>query len=102
MFKSAEEAFKIIEDREVRKIKVGRIEYGLARFADELFVFEAACPHMEYDLTRGKVSPAATIVCPWHNYQFRLESGNELEMRCKSLKIKKAFSDSEGRICFRL
>ncbi|MGB3464647.1 MAG: Rieske 2Fe-2S domain-containing protein [Cyclobacteriaceae bacterium] len=100
LFDSIAEGIKIIGNREIKKIRVDRREYGITRYEEEFYVFDVYCPHMEYDLTTGKVSPAATVICPWHNYQFRLQTGIELEDRCKRLVIKKAFSNTEGNLCF--
>ena len=102
MFDSRAKAFKVLADRTIKKIKVGNKEFGISRFADDIYVFEVACPHAAYDLTAGKTSPFGTIVCSWHNYQFSLINGQEIENRCNKLKVVKAYSNALENICFQI
>ena len=100
LFENKEEAFQVLGEREIKKIRVGNKEYGINRFNNEIFVFDIACPHAAYDLTTGKTSPLGTIVCPWHNYQFYLSNGKESQDRCKQLKVEKVHTNQLGNLCF--
>ncbi|MEL6561917.1 MAG: Rieske 2Fe-2S domain-containing protein [Bacteroidota bacterium] len=101
LFENKAQAFQVLAERAIKKIRVDKKEFGISRFNDEIYVFDVACPHAAYDLTSGKTSPLGTIVCPWHNYQYRLNSGEEIENRCGKLKVVKTYYDSSGNICFR-
>ena len=101
LFDKPEEAYQLIRDGQLLPILIDGRPYGLARKGSSLFVFDRACPHAGYDLTTGKLSPAGTIVCPWHNYQFHLYTGKELTERCKALQIQPAFLNEKGQVCYR-
>jgi len=100
LFDSKAIALKTLDERIIKTIKVGKQAYGILRFNEVFYVFDVECPHAGYDLTTGKVSPYGHIVCPWHNYQFRLKGGKELEDRCKHLVIREAYLDGQQRVCF--
>ncbi len=100
LFPSLAHACKTLPNLEIKSIAVNKKQYGIVRVNEEVFVFEKQCPHADYDLTQGKVSPIGAIICPWHNYQFMLKNGEERELRCKSLVINKAyFKDGVGICC---
>ncbi|MEL7219917.1 MAG: Rieske (2Fe-2S) protein [Bacteroidota bacterium] len=100
LFEKIEDAFKIIKDREMVSILVDGQPFGLARFEETLYIFDRACPHAGYDLTNGRLSPLGTIVCPWHNYQFKLANGQELSERCQHLHIQKIEISETGQLCY--
>lgn len=100
LFENKTQAFQVLAERAIKKIRVDKKEFGISRYADDIYVFDIACPHAAYDLTAGKTSPIGTIVCPWHNYQFRLQNGEELEERCSKLKVVKTYYNNSGNICF--
>lgn len=102
LFESNTQAFQVLAERAIKKIRVDQKEFGISRFNDEIYVFDIACPHAAYDLTSGKTSPLGSIVCPWHNYQFRLINGEEIENRCGKLKVVKAYCNDSENICFQL
>ena len=52
----------------------------------EYFAFSDACPHNGESLHKGKVNFMGEIVCPLHEYRFRIQTGKEAEERCRDLK----------------
>ena len=100
LFESTADALQIIQDGQLLPILINNRPFGLARRANALYVFDRACPHAGYDLTTGKLSPAGTIVCPWHNYQFQLQSGQELSEQCTRLKVQQTFLNDKGQVCY--
>jgi len=88
----------------------------VVRVGDEIRVFNATCPHHYASLTNGVVHnlleagapPALTvdrerwvITCPWHRWEYDLESGHALCDRRLRIKL----YDSEvvdGRVVSRL
>jgi len=96
LFESIQEAFDILKNLEIKKIQINQQFYGIVRVNDDIFVFEKDCPHASYDLTQGNISPLGRIVCPWHNYQFKLASGDEISSRCKGLQVTKTYLKEEA------
>lgn len=100
LFENQKQAYQILSERTIKKVRLDNKEFGINRFNNDIYIFDVACPHAAYDLTTGKTSPLGTIVCPWHNYQFSLSNGEESERRCNKLKIKKAYLNDSGNLCF--
>ena len=100
LFENTSDALDIIGDGQLLPILIDKRPFGLARSGKTLYVFDRACPHAGYDLTDGRLSPAGTIVCPWHNYQFRLQGGRELSEQCKALAVQETFINEKGQVCY--
>jgi nitrite reductase (NADH) small subunit len=81
--------------------KVDGVEIGIMRSEGELFAVRNICPHALAPICRGRVRgtmlPTDTVeyhfvmrnrvlVCPWHGYEYSLESGHCL------------FTDVKGRL----
>ena len=49
-------------------------EIALFKVKGEIYALANACPHEGGPLGEGKVK-AATVVCPWHDWEFDLKSG---------------------------
>ena len=77
-----------------RVLKVEDFEFGIYRQGDRLLAYENHCPHDGGPVCQGKVIPRVeemlgadqksrglrfsdrrNIVCPWHGWEFDLESG---------------------------
>jgi nitrite reductase/ring-hydroxylating ferredoxin subunit len=77
-----------------RVLRVDRLEVGIFRQAGRLFAYENRCPHDGGPVCQGKVIPRVeeqlgpdqtsrglrfsskrNIVCPWHGWEFDIESG---------------------------
>jgi len=100
LFESLEEAHRVIPHLAIKPILIHQKPYALARIGEVFYVFDRYCPHAAYDLSQGNISPLKRIVCPWHNYQFSMDSGQEVSSRCKELTIKKAYpKNGEGLFC---
>ncbi|MEO0368825.1 MAG: Rieske (2Fe-2S) protein [Pseudomonadota bacterium] len=54
---------------------------------DEWRAYSTTCPHQLGDLEEATVSEDGTITCPWHGYRFSIESGANLDGKCKNLQI---------------
>ena len=77
-------------------VDVGDTTVGIFRVAGRLFAYENSCPHMGGPVCQGLVIPAVRellddrqvskgyafdesemrIVCPWHGYEFAIETGS--------------------------
>jgi nitrite reductase/ring-hydroxylating ferredoxin subunit len=73
-----------------RVVRVGGREIGVFRAADRFYAVRNRCPHQGGPLCVGRVFPrivseapgrfeladgAPLIVCPWHGWQYDMESG---------------------------
>jgi nitrite reductase/ring-hydroxylating ferredoxin subunit len=79
-----------LEGGMVKPVRVGRLAAGAVLRDDEVFVFQAGCPHRAGPLDKGHVRGTLTagepgemlldeerlvISCPWHNYEYCLRTG---------------------------
>jgi 3-phenylpropionate/trans-cinnamate dioxygenase ferredoxin subunit len=63
-----------LEEGAMKKVSAGGRELLLARTAQNIFCADNRCPHLNGDLSRGKLE-GAVVTCPDHNSQFDLASG---------------------------
>lgn len=50
---------------------------ALTQTKNKFYAFLDSCPHNRVPLSDGKCNIYDEIVCPWHNYRFDLQTGNE-------------------------
>lgn len=86
--------FKSFEDGGCRVLKLGELEVGVFRRGSRLIAWENRCPHYGGPVCQGsifnrveevlaadktardlKFSKDEHIVCPWHGYEYNLETG---------------------------
>jgi len=58
----------------VRPVHVGEKQIAVVRTEQGLFALNGRCPHQGGPLTEGTVCDGA-LRCPWHGYDFRLDTG---------------------------
>jgi nitrite reductase (NADH) small subunit len=82
-------------DGEGRVLAVGDFEVGIFRLGNKLVAYKNECPHYGGPVCQGHVFnqteeilaadktskglhflPTRNIVCPWHGYEFNLETGS--------------------------
>jgi nitrite reductase/ring-hydroxylating ferredoxin subunit len=77
----------------IREVMVGRMRAAAVLHNNRVYVFQAQCPHRGGPLTRGAIRARVTggrpgemvldaerpvVSCPWHNFEFSLETGEAL------------------------
>ena len=86
--------FDEIADGDHRVFSTGKREVGVFRVGDKLFAWENHCPHSGGPVCQGKIFPRVeealddekkslglkfsqrrNIVCPWHGFEFDIETG---------------------------
>jgi 3-phenylpropionate/trans-cinnamate dioxygenase ferredoxin subunit len=82
-----------LEPGRVTAVKVGRLPAGAVRLDGTVHVFQGGCPHRGGPLNKGNLrgrltgpapgemvldSTRPVVACPWHNYEFSLETGRAL------------------------
>lgn len=77
------------EEGAVRLLDVGGLRVGLFRVADDFHALADRCPHRGAPICSGRVvaaleltpdgpelgAPASVIRCPWHKWEFEIETG---------------------------
>jgi nitrite reductase/ring-hydroxylating ferredoxin subunit len=94
-------------------VDVGEKTVGLFRVNGRLFAYENTCPHMGGPVCQGLIIPAVRelindkqvstgyafdesemrIVCPWHGYEFKIETGShpaKESIRLKAVAVEEA------------
>lgn len=92
------DADKIFPNRKIRLIKVGQKRISVVRLQNDFYAFDNNCPHLDYPLSEGIINPTGRVICPWHNYSFNLLTGQESELRCKSLKCYTINRNEKGQL----
>lgn len=95
-------------------IDVGDNTVGIFRVGGRLFAYENTCPHMGGPVCQGLVIPAVRevvneqqvstgyvfdesemrIVCPWHGYEFGIESG--AHPASPAIRLRRVTVEEEG------
>jgi nitrite reductase/ring-hydroxylating ferredoxin subunit len=102
-------ALSDMADGEHRVFAIDTVEVGVFRIGDRLFAYENTCPHAGGPVCQGKIfnrveelltsekkslglrfSTRRNIVCPWHGYEFDIETGvhpGNRAVRLKPVKV---------------
>ena len=95
-------------------VDIGDRTIGIFRVGGRLHAYENTCPHMGGPVCQGLIIPAVRevlndkqvstgyrfdesemrIVCPWHGYEFSIESGSHPAK--ESIRLKRVQVDEEG------
>jgi nitrite reductase (NADH) small subunit len=75
-----------VPQREGRAVVVGEQEIALFNLGDRFLAVDNRCPHKGGPLADGIVS-GSTVVCPLHNWQICLESGEVERPRNEACRI---------------
>lgn len=81
---------KLINLREgySRKFNINNLQLMLVQHLDELYLFEAHCPHRAHPLNAANLEDGI-LRCPMHQYEFSLKDGRLLratEEPCRGLR----------------
>ena len=66
-----------LEDLRLNPVVVKSPPKQIAVFAvaDSIYAIDNRCPHEGYPLALGKLSTGCILTCNWHNWKFRLDTG---------------------------
>jgi 3-phenylpropionate/trans-cinnamate dioxygenase ferredoxin subunit len=84
---SKEEVFLMLPERRIKKVILGKKTIAILRIGEELFAFDAHCPHRGADLLQANINGAREIICPLHQYRFDLKSGQVRSGYCGDLPV---------------
>ncbi|MFN3889600.1 MAG: Rieske (2Fe-2S) protein [Beijerinckiaceae bacterium] len=100
-----------IADRGRKVVQIGALEVGIFNLRGKLFAYENVCPHFAGPACQGVIAPRfaegvcedrtsvgrvfdrdgrMNIVCPWHGYEFDIETGShptDARMRLKPVPV---------------
>ena len=98
-----------LADGDYRIVAVGDLEVGIFRLGERLVAYENRCPHYGGPVCQGRlfnrveeiIMPDQTsrglrftkdmhVVCPWHGYEFDIETGchqGDRAVRLKPVKV---------------
>jgi len=65
------------EDRGTR-VEIGALKVLLLRAGDQVYAYQAECPHAQAPLEEGAICNGR-LICPWHKATFAVESGQLCE-----------------------
>jgi nitrite reductase/ring-hydroxylating ferredoxin subunit len=95
-------------------LDIGETTVGIFRINGQLHAYENTCPHMGGPVCQGLIIPAVRevvndkqvstgyrfdesemrIVCPWHGYEFSIETGSHPGRQ--SIRLKRVAVEEEG------
>jgi nitrite reductase/ring-hydroxylating ferredoxin subunit len=95
-------------------VDIGDRTVGIFRVGGRLFAYENSCPHMGGPVCQGLIIPAVRevlndrqvstgyafdesemrIVCPWHGYEYSIETGSHPAK--ESIRLKRVAVEEEG------
>ena len=95
-------------------VDIGNTTVGVFRVGGRLFAYENTCPHMGGPVCQGLIIPAVRevlndkqvstgyafdesemrIVCPWHGYEFSIETGSHPAKQ--SIRLKRIAVEEQG------
>lgn len=82
---SISEVFEMLPDSRIKKVKLGNREIGIIRIGENIYGFNAFCPHRGASLIQASIH-SGEIICPLHHYRFELQSGRAKAGDCSDLE----------------
>lgn len=85
IFSNRQEVNNRVSENQPRLLIVNGLRFCLVVQKDKLYAVEDRCPHNGESLSKGQVNYLSEIICPFHGYRFKLETGRECAERCRDL-----------------
>jgi nitrite reductase/ring-hydroxylating ferredoxin subunit/uncharacterized membrane protein len=64
-----------LPDEKLTRVYANHTPILLVKRAGRVFALSETCSHLGAPLSEGELTPENTVICPWHQSQFRLEDG---------------------------
>jgi len=64
-----------MDNGDIIGLKLNKKSIYVAKFQDSFFAGNSYCPHAGADLSEGSINNSGEVVCPLHNYKFKLKDG---------------------------
>ncbi len=85
-----------VEEGKARVINIEGDEVALFNIRGKIFAISNICPHRGGPLAEGEID-GNTIICPWHAWQFNIETGKGVNF---PVQVKKYDVKIEGKEIF--
>jgi len=72
--------------------------FCVRKFNDGWIAHSAICSHLLGPLGDSMINLDGTISCPWHGYRFDIETGENLDGKCRALQRAPRVRDVEGKL----
>ena len=96
IFSSEVEAKQRMAQKPLQLLILNGERICLAHTEQEFFAVQDKCTHNGESLSKGHLNHMGEVICPWHNYCFNLQTGNEIQNRSKDLKTYPVKVDKTG------
>lgn len=96
VFEDIEAAKDRIQEHRSVLVTVGTRKVCLSRFNDQFYAISDECPHNSESLSKGKINHLGEVICPWHNYRFRIIDGQSVQPGCGDAATFAVRSNKEG------
>jgi nitrite reductase/ring-hydroxylating ferredoxin subunit len=87
-----------LSQRDVAVVETARGRYCVRQLNGRWLVHSAVCPHLLGPLDASTPGPDASLVCPWHGYRFSIESGENLDGKCRALDAPPSAETRDGKL----
>lgn len=85
-----------LDPEKIYVIETEKGRFCLRRWQGHWIVHSAVCPHAFGPLDESAIDKDGTLTCPWHGYQFNVETGENTDKKCKALAVPPALQEAEG------
>lgn len=96
IFESATDAQKVLTENQPKLLKVRGRSICMVRRGGRIFAVQNNCTHSEGSLHLGSINQLGDLVCPLHQYTYRLETGGEVDQRSANLECFSIRENAEG------
>jgi 3-phenylpropionate/trans-cinnamate dioxygenase ferredoxin subunit len=96
IFSSDLEARQRILPGKPKLLVVGETRICLILYNNQFYAVQDACTHNGESLSKGHINYLGEIICPWHNYQFDMQTGRECQLRSRDLRTFPVKIDESG------
>lgn len=93
---SREQVFGFFPERVIKRIQLEDKQLAGLRIGEQIFVFQAFCPHRGASLLQGHLNGLDELICPLHSYRFDLKTGDVRSGDCGDLGVFPTRIESDG------
>lgn len=79
-------------------VTLGSRRFVVRHHAGEWITHGATCPHLLGPLNDSAIDNDGIITCPWHGYRFDINTGANLDGKCKALDKAPTIFEENGRL----
>ena len=96
IFASENEAKLRLAGKSLQLLILHDLRICLVQTGDSFYAVQDSSTHNGESLSKAHLNHMGEVICPWHNYCFNLQTGNEIQNRSKDLKTYPVKVDKTG------